>query len=61
VMIDKGDGTLRMCIDFRALNKKMIHQTFQLPLISEVLEESFNRGMCYLINWTSAKRIISWE
>jgi hypothetical protein len=36
VMVLKKDGTLRMCIDYRALNKKMIKNCYPIPCIDEL-------------------------
>ena len=33
------DGTLRMCIDYRALNKITIHDKYPLPRTDELLEK----------------------
>ena len=35
----KYDGTLRMCIDYRALNKVTIRNKYPLPLISESFDQ----------------------
>jgi hypothetical protein len=39
VLVKKKDGTMRMCIDFRALNKKMIKNRYPIPRIDELLDE----------------------
>jgi hypothetical protein len=39
VLVLKKDGTLRMCIDYRALNKKMIKNMYPIPRIDELMDE----------------------
>jgi hypothetical protein len=39
VLVKKKDGTMRMCIEFRALNKKMIKNRYPIPRIDELLDE----------------------
>jgi hypothetical protein len=41
VMVKKGDGGIRMCVDLRSINSKTLHIASQLPLISDVLQDSF--------------------
>ena len=39
IMVQKKDTTdLRMCIDFRPLNKEMIVENYPIPRIDEILE-----------------------
>ena len=39
IMVRKKDTTdLRMCIDFRPLNKEMIVENYPIPRIDEILE-----------------------
>jgi transposase InsO family protein len=38
VVVKKKDGTIRICCDFRALNKKTVKDAFPLPNITETLE-----------------------
>jgi hypothetical protein len=33
-----GDGLLRLCADYRALNYALVKNRYPLPLISEILE-----------------------
>ena len=35
----KPNGTLRMCIDYRALNKNMTKSQYPMPRINDLLEE----------------------
>jgi hypothetical protein len=39
VLVKKNDGTMRMCIDFRASNKKNIKNWYPIPRIDELLDE----------------------
>jgi hypothetical protein len=39
VLINKKDGTMCMCIDFRALNKKTIKNMYPIPMIDELLDK----------------------
>jgi hypothetical protein len=39
VLVKKKDGTMRMCIDFWALNKKTIKNMYPIPRIDELLDE----------------------
>jgi hypothetical protein len=39
VLVLKKDGTMRMCIDYRALNKKTIKNQYHIPRIDELMDE----------------------
>ena len=39
VLVKKKDGTLRMCIDYGALNKKTINNRYPIPMIDELMDE----------------------
>jgi hypothetical protein len=39
VLVKKKDGTMRMCIDLWALNKKTIKKRYPIPRIDELLDE----------------------
>jgi hypothetical protein len=37
--VNKKDGTLRLCIDFRQLNKVTIHNKYPLPIIDDLFDQ----------------------
>ncbi|EGG16201.1 hypothetical protein DFA_09229 [Cavenderia fasciculata] len=39
LFVRKKDGTLRMCVDFRALNKQTVADRFPLPRIDQLIEK----------------------
>jgi hypothetical protein len=39
VLVLKKDGTMRMCIDYRELNKKTIKNRYPIPHIDELMDE----------------------
>jgi hypothetical protein len=39
VLVLKKDGTLRMCIDYRVINKKTIKNRYPIPRIDELMDE----------------------
>lgn len=39
VLVKKKDGTLHMCIDYRALNKKNLKNRYPIPRIDELMDE----------------------
>ncbi|GFU96108.1 transposon Tf2-9 polyprotein [Trichonephila clavipes] len=42
VVCKKKDGTMRLCIDYRKLNKKIVKDRYPLPIIEEVLDKLGN-------------------
>ena len=41
MLVKKKDGTLRMCIDYRALNKKTLKNRYPIPRIDELRGAKF--------------------
>eukprot|EP00253_Pinus_taeda_P021487 PITA_21487 len=39
VLMEKKDGTLQMCIDYRALNRKTLKNRHPIPRIDELMDE----------------------
>lgn len=39
LFVKKKDGSLRMCVDYRGINKITIKNRYPLPLIAELLDE----------------------
>ncbi|GFV99858.1 retrovirus-related Pol polyprotein from transposon 297 [Trichonephila clavipes] len=42
VVCKKKDGTMRLCIDYRKLNRKIVKDRYPLPIIEEVLDKLGN-------------------
>ncbi|GFU68574.1 hypothetical protein TNCV_3623951 [Trichonephila clavipes] len=39
VLVKKKDGTTRLCVDYKKLNRKLVKDRFPLPLIEDVLDK----------------------
>lgn len=45
VIVKKKDGSSRICIDYRQLNKKIVRDQFPMPLIDDCIDELVTAGV----------------
>jgi len=46
LFVKKKDGTLRLCIDYREMNKITIKNKYPLPIINDLFDQLQGVGVC---------------
>ena len=50
LFIKKKDGTLRLCVDYRQLNKMIVKNKYQLPIIDDLFDQLKGAGVFWKID-----------
>ena len=58
LFIQKKDGPLRICVDYRALNKLTVKNKYSLPRIDDLLDQLQGSKVCSSLDLTSGYRQI---
>jgi hypothetical protein len=54
LFVPKADGTIRLCVDYRGLNKVTIKNRYSIPLVSEMLDRLLKAKLFTKLNLCDA-------
>lgn len=60
VLVRKKTGDLRLCIDFRELNKQLVRDNYQLPNIEDTLDSLYEKKYFTTLDFKNDSIAFEW-